>query len=68
MSTIRATDSSIALINTFFVSPERAEELLQPEVAPHMKRAAEIAGRFDQMLCHVPSSTTARESFARRAG
>jgi hypothetical protein len=52
-STIRANDSSIALINTLFASPERADELLQPEVAPHVKRAAEIAERFDPMLYHV---------------
>lgn len=29
IATIRANDSSIALINTFFVAPERADELMQ---------------------------------------
>jgi len=29
MATIRSDDSSIVLINTFFVAPERADELMQ---------------------------------------
>jgi quinol monooxygenase YgiN len=29
MTTIRSNDSSIVLINTFFVAPDRADELLQ---------------------------------------
>jgi heme-degrading monooxygenase HmoA len=101
MTTIRTDNSSITLINTFFVSPERADDLVQvlteatkavmrrqpgfisanlrvsldrqrvvnyaqwrsksdfeamqsnPEVAPRMKRAAEIAERFDPVLYAV---------------
>ena len=29
MATIRSNDSSVVLINTFFVAPERADELMQ---------------------------------------
>ena len=101
MTTIRSDGSWITLINTFFVAPERVDDLLHvlteatqavmrrqpgfisanlhvsldrgrvvnyaqwrskddfeamqsnPEVAPHMKRAAEIAERFDPVLYAV---------------
>jgi quinol monooxygenase YgiN len=98
MTTIQSGDSSIVLINTFFVAPERADELMKllveatdtamrhqpgfisanfhvsldkkrivnyaqwrskedfeamqsnPTAKPHMKRAAEIAERFEPVL------------------
>lgn len=98
MAIIRAGDSSIVLINTFFVAPDRADELMRlvieatesamrhqpgfvsanlhmsldkkrivnyaqwrskedfeamqsnPAAKPHMKRAAEIAERFEPVL------------------
>jgi quinol monooxygenase YgiN len=101
MSTIQAGDSSIVPINTFFVAPDRVDELMQllieatdnalrhqpgfisanfhvsldkkrivnfaqwrskedfeampsnPAAKPHMKRAAEIAERFEPVLYRV---------------
>lgn len=101
MTTIHSGDSSIVLINTFFVAPDRADELMQvliestdtamrhqpgfisanfhisldkkrivnyaqwrskedfevmqsnPAAKPHMKRAAEIAERFEPVLYTV---------------
>jgi quinol monooxygenase YgiN len=98
MATIHSGDSSVVLINTFFVAPDRADELMQvlieatdtamrhqpgfisanlhisldkkrivnyaqwrskedfevmqsnPAAKPHMKRAAEIAERFEPVL------------------
>jgi hypothetical protein len=45
MATIRSDDSSIVLINTFFVAPDRADELMQLLI-----EATETAMRYQPAL------------------